>query len=85
MRSKVQTAYEGDWLLRVSAWWRERASNCIAAVTIARGRVSTISAVRVSSQWPLYGSITFTRDHDGKRYRVWHDSKRGTFRVEPVR
>lgn len=52
-------------------YWATRATEMIAHVCTSNTVPLTATLNRVAKDWPLKGSITFTRDQDGQRFRAY--------------
>lgn len=63
---------------KVDRCWADRALDMFREMTTGTA-VTTISNLRVAKDWPARGSITFTRDRDGKRCRLY--ATRAAFRA----
>jgi hypothetical protein len=60
-------------------FWRDRAVEMLRHMTEHSDEVTTVSNLRVPPQWPAVGAITFRRDVDGKRVRLWRDGRKHKF------
>lgn len=67
---------------KVDRFWVDRALEMLHHLTISNTVITTVSKLRVAGDWPLRGSITFTRDHDGRRCRMWLNRKSKKFKAE---
>lgn len=74
------TQAEAVIVAKVNRSWQGRALDMFRHMVISNTTVTTISGLRIAGDWPLRGSITFTRDADGKRCRLWLH-RRKTFKA----
>lgn len=57
-------------------FWKERVTDAVWTVTrYGTGELSTISGLRVAKHWPARGTLRFTRDMDGKRFKLYATKK----------
>lgn len=62
--------------------WTDRASSMLRHLTYSNTNPDDrIANLRVNPDWPLAGSITFTRVADGKRCRLYLQQKRRVFKA----
>lgn len=56
---------------KVDRFWTDRALEMFRHLTVSNSMITTISKLRVAGDWPRRGSITFVRDADGRKCRMW--------------
>ena len=63
---------------RVDGFWQEQARHMISSVCgRAAGWIETdIKDVRIAKNWPLHGSISFTRESDNRRFRAYLNGRK---------
>lgn len=74
--------YEHLKASRMDHFFIDRAINMISHVCTSNAAPISAVNIRVARDWPARGSITFTRDVDGQRFRAYMTKRK--FRVAPV-
>ena len=60
----------------VPRFFQDRALDMFRDMAVCNTQVTTVSSLRIAKDWPLRGSISFTRDADGRRVRLWLAGKK---------
>lgn len=60
---------------KVNAAWADKAVELFRELTFSMSVYTTVSGLRICGDWPHRGSITFTRDVDGKKCRLYMTTK----------
>ena len=62
--------FEAFLVSKIKPAYRASVREAAHSVTQTRDRYSRIIKPRVSPQWPLRGSLRFTRETDGQRFEI---------------
>jgi hypothetical protein len=62
-------------MAKVERFWQDRAIDMFREMTRSNKATTTVSGLRIAKGWPARGSITFTRDADAKKVRLYLTKK----------